>query len=107
MESLIEADLYIETGRKLLTRLASFYHPNTSNPLDEVPLVELLTAMELASEDLAQLSRQVPGGDMITLSHWRRAIQMAGYISKANDFIRWSRRFSIRSAAWPGSEPAS
>ena len=85
MESLIEADLYIETGRKLLTRLASFYHPNASNPLDEVPLVELLTAMELASEDLAQLLRQVPGGDMITLSHWRRAIQVAGYISKAND----------------------
>src|SRR3954449_11302743 len=40
MESLIEADLYIETGRKLLSRLASFYHPNASNPLDDVPLVE-------------------------------------------------------------------
>jgi uncharacterized protein len=85
MEALIEADLYIETGRKLLARLARFYHPSASNPLDEVPLVELLTAMELAAEDLAQLSRQVPGGDMISLSHWRRAIQVAGYISKAND----------------------
>ncbi len=85
MEELIEPDLYIGTGRKLLRQLAEFYHPNAKNPLDEVPLIELLTALELASEDLAQLSRQVPGGDMITLSHWRRAVQLSGYISKAND----------------------
>src|SRR4029079_19358822 len=85
MEELLGADLYIETGRRLLGRLAAFYHPATSHPLDEVPLIELLTALELASEDLAQLSRQVPGGDVITLSHWRRALQVAGYISKAND----------------------
>jgi hypothetical protein len=89
MESLIQGDLYIETGRRLLRSLAEFYHPHTTNPLDEVPLIELLTAMELAAEDLAQLSRQVPGGDLITLSHWRRAIQVAGYISKANDIYAY------------------
>ena len=85
MENLVGPELYIETGRKLLRQLAEFYHPNAKNPLDEVPLIELLTALELASEDLAQLSRQIPGGDMITLSHWRRAIQISGYISRAND----------------------
>ena len=89
MESLILGDLYIDTGRRLLKNLAEYYHPNTTNPLDEVPLIELLTAMELAAEDLAQLSRQVPGGDLITLSHWRRAIQVAGYISKANDIYAY------------------
>ncbi len=85
MEALVEPDLYIETGRKLLRELAEFYHPTAKNPLDEVPLIELLTALELASEDLTHLSRQVPGGDMITLSHWRRAVQISGYISRAND----------------------
>jgi predicted GTPase len=85
MEGLLEPDLYGQTGRHLLRKLATFYHPNTSHPLDDVPLVDLLTAIELAAEDLAQLSRQIPGGDMITLSHWRRAVQMAGYISRAND----------------------
>jgi hypothetical protein len=85
MEALIGAEIYIETGRKLIRRLAVFYHPNSSDPLDHVPLIELLTAIELASDDLTQLSRQVPGGDLITLSHWRRAVQVAGYISKAND----------------------
>jgi predicted GTPase len=85
METLLGPELYGQTGRHLLRRLAEFYHPNTSHPLDDVPLLDLLTAIELAADDLGQLSRQVPGGDMITLSHWRRAVQVAGYISKAND----------------------
>ncbi len=85
METLIEPEIYIQTGHRLLQRLAEFYHPDTSNPLDDVPLIELLTALELASEDLAGLSRQIPGGDMITLSHWRQAVQISGYISRAND----------------------
>ncbi|QEH32863.1 hypothetical protein OJF2_13480 [Aquisphaera giovannonii] len=85
MEDLTNADLYIETGRRLLSRLAAFYHPGSSDPLARVPLVELLTAIELAAEDLTHLSRQVPGGDVITLSHWQRAVQISNYISKAND----------------------
>ncbi|WP_165226574.1 GTPase [Aquisphaera insulae] len=85
MEELTNADLYMETGRRLLTRLAGFYHPSSDNPLSQVPLIELLTAIELASEDLAHLSRQVPGADVITLAHWQRAVQISNYISKAND----------------------
>jgi len=93
MESLIEGDRYIDTGRDLLKHLAAHYHPDASDPLDDVPVVELLSALELAAEDLAKLTRQVPGGDLITLSHWRRAIQMAGYISKANDFYAFVSPF--------------
>ncbi|MDG3005707.1 GTPase [Paludisphaera mucosa] len=85
MEALIDGDRYIETGRVLIKHLAEHYHPESKHPLDEVPVVELLSALELAAEDLAKLTRQVPGGDMITLSHWRKALQMANYISKAND----------------------
>jgi hypothetical protein len=113
-ESLMGGDLYVETGRRLLGRLAQHYHPATTNPLDDVPLVELLTAIELASEDLSKLSRQVPGGDMITLSHWRRAVQVAGYINRANDLYtyvlpflnpvsglaRWGTRQWIVKPAW-------
>jgi uncharacterized protein len=82
---LLGADVYIETGRRLMKRLAEHYHPLASHPFDDVPLVELLTAFELAAEDLAGLSRQIPGGDLIALAHWRRAVQVAGYITKAND----------------------
>ncbi len=88
-ESLMGGDVYVETGRKLLRRVAEHYHPDATNPLDDVPLVELLTAIELASEDLAKLSRQVPGGDMITLSHWRRVVQLSNYINRANDLYSY------------------
>jgi hypothetical protein len=84
-DALLGSDLYIETGRGLFRRLAAHYHPFAAEPLDDVPLVEMMTAFELASEDLASLCRQVPGGDLITLSHWRRAVQVAGYINRAND----------------------
>jgi predicted GTPase len=113
-EVLLGADVYIDTGRHLFQRLASHYHPHTDNPLDDVPLVELLTALELAAEDLSGLSRQIPGGDLITLSHWRKAIQVAGYITKANDLYsyllpflnpvgglaRWGTREWIVKPAW-------
>jgi hypothetical protein len=82
---LLGADVYIDTGRRLMKRLAEHYHPLASHPFDDVPLAELLTAFELAAEDLTGLCRQIPGGDLIALSHWRRAVQVAGYITKAND----------------------
>ncbi len=82
---LLGSDVYIDTGRQLFRRLAAHYHPFATEPLDDVPLVELLTALELAAEDLSGLCRQVPGGDLISLSHWRRAVQVAGYINRAND----------------------
>lgn len=84
-QRLMEADGYIDAGRSLMHKLAEHYHPRSANPVDHVPLIELLTALELASEDLARLCRQIPGGDLITLSHWRKAMQAAGYMNKAND----------------------
>ena len=101
-------------GSGLFQRLAVHYHPLATNPIDEVPLIELLTALELATDDLARLCRQVPGGDLITLSHWRKAVQVAGYISKANDLYsyllpflspvgglaRWGSREWIVKPAW-------
>ncbi len=113
-DALLEMDTYIHSGRDLFKKLATHYHPLATNPIDDVPLVELLTALELATDDLARLCRQVPGGDLLTLSHWRRAVQVAGYISKANDLYsyllpflspvgglaRWGSREWIVKPAW-------
>ena len=90
---LLGADAYIDTGRRLMKRLVEHYHPLTAHPFDDVPVVELLTAFELAAEDLSGLCRQIPGGDMISLSHWRRAVQVAGYITKANDLYAFVSPF--------------
>jgi predicted GTPase len=84
-EVLLGFDTYIGTGRTLFRRLSGHYHPFATEPAEDVPLVELMTALELAAEDLSGLCRQVPGGDLISLSHWRKAVQVAGYINRAND----------------------
>jgi uncharacterized protein len=90
---LLGADVYIDTGRRLIRRLAAHYHPLAAHPLDDVPVVELLTALELAAEDLSGLSRQIPGGDLIALAHWRKAVQVAGYINRANDLYAYLMPF--------------
>lgn len=89
LETLSEFDIYIETGRRLAKTLADHYHPLSTDPIENVPVVDLLAALELASEDLAQLCRQVPGGDMLTPSHWKKAVQVAGYIQRANDIYSY------------------
>jgi uncharacterized protein len=89
LASLATIDIYIDTGRRLARRLAEHYHPLTNDPVEHVPVVELLTALELAAEDLVGLCRQVPGGDMITPSHWKQALQVAGYFQRANDIYSY------------------
>jgi hypothetical protein len=89
LESLSELDLYINTGRRLAKTLAEHYHPLSTNPIENVAVVDVLTALELAAEDLSQLCRQVPGGDMVTPSHWRKAVQVAGYLQRANDIYSY------------------
>jgi predicted GTPase len=89
LETLSEADLYIGSGRSLARRLAEHYHPLSHDPIEHVPVVELLTALELAAEDLNRLCRQVPGGDLVTPSHLKTAVQAAGYIQKASDIYSY------------------
>ncbi len=84
METLTTADIYIDTGKRLVERLSRHYHPLSKDPNEKVAVVSFLSALELAAEDLNRLCRQVPGGDMITLGHYKMAVQAAGYIQKAN-----------------------
>jgi len=85
MAALTSLDTYIDTGRRLAGRLAAHYHPLSADPIERVPVIELLTALELAAEDLSQLCRQVPGGDLVTAADWKRAVVAANYIQKASD----------------------
>ena len=85
MEDLSGFDIYIDTGRALAIRLAAHYHPLSTNPVEHVPVVEILTALELAAEDLSRLCRQVPGGDLVTYAHWKKAVIASGYLQKANE----------------------
>jgi len=89
MEQLSVFDTYIDTGKRLAARLSAHYHPLSTDPLENIPVVEVLTALQLAAEDLVDLCRQVPGGDLITPSHWKTAVQAAGYLQRANDIYSY------------------
>lgn len=82
---LTRLDVYLDTGRTLAKQLAAHYRPDASNPIEHVPVVELLTALQLAAEDLGALCREVPGGDLVTPAHWQKAVAAAGYLSRANE----------------------
>jgi uncharacterized protein len=89
LDELSTFDVYIDTGRRLARRLAAHYHPLSNDPIEHVPVVEVLTALELAAEDLNHLCCQVPGGDMVTPAHWKRAVQAAEYLNWANDIYTY------------------
>lgn len=84
MTKLTEIDTYLDVGKRMGLRLAAHYHPLSTEPIDHVPLIQLLTALELAAEDLGKLCREVPGGDMVTPAFWKKAVQAAGFFQKAN-----------------------
>ena len=85
MNALTEIDTYLDTGKRLALRLAAHYRPLSNDPIEHIPVVQMLTALELAADDLVHLCREVPGGDMVTTGHWKKAIQAAGFFSKANE----------------------
>jgi predicted GTPase len=89
MAELYQFNTYIETGQRLANRLAAHYNPLSSEPLERVAVVELLTALELAAEDLTRLCRQVPGGDLVTPADWKKAVVAANYIQKASDLYTY------------------
>jgi hypothetical protein len=89
LAGLTEIDTYIDTTRRLAQRLAAHYHPLSTDPLEHVAIADMLTALQLASEDLADLCREVPGGDMITPAYWKKAISAANYIQKASDLYTY------------------
>lgn len=84
MEQLTTIDTYLDTGKRLAATVAKLYHPNSGHPVEHVPVVDILTALELAAEDLGKLCREVPGGDMLTPAHGKKAVQAANYFNKAN-----------------------
>ncbi len=80
---------YINTGLQLADRIAKHYYPRSSEALDHVPIAQLLTALELAADDLNAMVREVPGGDMMTLAHFKSAMQAANFVSKANEYYNY------------------
>ena len=71
-EQLADPQFYTTRSIELATEFARHYHPNAKDPLGAASVVELLTAIQLVTEDLETTLRQcVPGSHLITVSQWR------------------------------------
>ena len=85
VEDLTRLDTYLEAGRSLAWRLGAHYRPASGDPFEDLPVLEMVTAIELAVQDLNRLTREIPGADLVTAGHWKQAVKVAGYVQRAND----------------------
>lgn len=77
---LIEINFYTDTAQEMAIELARFYHPQASDPLGSLTIPEILAVVELATQDLAEMvDRYLPGGNLLTINHWRKARQAADW----------------------------
>lgn len=71
-EQLADPKFYVDRSIEIATRFARHYHPNATDPLGPVSVIELLTAAQLVAEDIENLlNKNVPGSHLITVSQWR------------------------------------
>ena len=69
---LADPQFYTTQSIELATQFARHYHPNATDPLGEASVVELLTTVQLVTEDLEEtLRKSVPGSHLMTVSQWR------------------------------------
>jgi predicted GTPase len=85
----LDPHFYLDTAQAMAQELARVFHPGTVDPLGPITMPELLTVIELAAHDLADMfEKYVPAGHLITVSRFRKAQQAIGWYQKANN-IYW------------------
>lgn len=90
LDQLTRLDTYQQTTEELAMRVAACYYPGVPNPLDKLPIVELIVAIELAAEDLEGLCRQVPAMDQLTPGHLKGISKAVGYAQTANELYNFA-----------------
>lgn len=84
-----DPQVYLDTAQDMAQELARFYHPRSSDPVGSLTIPEILTVVELAAHDLAELvERYVPAGHVLTIDHWRKARQAADWYQKGSN-VYW------------------
>ena len=85
-EQLVDPQFYTTRSIELATEFAKHYHPNATDPLGAASVVELLTTVQLVTEDLETTLRQsVPGSHLITVSQWRMLAQAPAWWRTASN----------------------
>lgn len=90
LERLSRIETYRETSDELARRIAACYYPNVENPLEKVPIVDLIVAIQLAAEDLERLCRQIPVMDQLTPGHLKGITKAMGVAQSANEIYNFA-----------------
>lgn len=88
-EQLVSMKTYQETAETLALELARFYHPKSADPISALTIPEILTVVELATHDLAEMVDQyLPGGHLLTLRDFQRIKKAADWYPTISN-ITW------------------
>lgn len=76
-ESLLRPQIYFDTALELSREVSHLYHPDSETPWDSLTIPEILAALELAFEDLAEMvERYLPAGHVLTINHWQKLTKL-------------------------------
>jgi hypothetical protein len=90
LERLSRIDTYRDTTDDMARRIAACYYPNVENPLDKIPIVDLIVAIQLAADDLERLCRQIPVMDQLTPGHLKGLTKAMGLAQSANELYNFA-----------------
>lgn len=90
LDALSRMETYQQVTEELARSVAACYYPKVENPLEKVPILDLIVAVELAAEDLEALCRQVPAMDQLTPSHLKGLTKAVGYAQTANELYNFA-----------------
>ncbi|HWG42779.1 MAG TPA: GTPase [Gemmataceae bacterium] len=89
-DKLSDIGYYLSTAEAMAGELTAFYHPGAADPVSNLTVPEILTVIELAARDLAELvDRYVPGSHLLTIKDWRRAKQALDWYQPASN-VYWA-----------------
>lgn len=94
-----DLETYAKLSQDMALELARFYHPQAKDPFSSLTVPEILTVVELAAHDLAELVDQnVPASHLLSVSDWRWTKEAA---DKATNWYRQaSNAFWLLSAVF-------
>lgn len=88
-DDLVDVKFFRERTLDLATKLARHYHPKSTDPLDKLSVVEILTVAQLVAADLEEwFQAYVPGSHLITVGQWRMLSNAPGWWNTASN-LAW------------------
>lgn len=85
-QQLCDPQFYTQVTQALALKIAQHYYPKANDPLGQRTVVEILAAVQLISADVEDwFLRYVPGGHLVTVSHWKLLSHAPGWLQTASN----------------------